>query len=113
MSTIGSKREATELSKSTLFRKYAKTTRADIDPYKKLKPSEFKRSDHYFNLDEYPKIIELNNMADNTAQVHSTVDMVCLCMYMYAYVYIYICIYIDLYRNVELNYMYLQMRAEI
>jgi hypothetical protein len=76
MSTIGSKREATELSKSTLFRKYAKTARTDIDPYKKLKPSEFKYSEHYFNLDEYPKIIELNNMADNTAQVHSTVDMV-------------------------------------
>jgi hypothetical protein len=60
---------------STLYKKYAKSMRHEIDPNRKLRPSEFNREPAHFNVDEYPKIIELNNMADNTAQVNSTVDM--------------------------------------
>ena len=65
------KREDT--AKDAVFRKYAKTSRNDIDPEKKLKPSEFYRTAQNLNIDEYPRIVEYNNMSDNTAQLHSTV----------------------------------------
>ena len=62
-----------ETAKDAVFRKYAKTSRNDIDPEKKLKPSEFYRSAQNLNIDEYPRIVEHNNMSDNTAQLNSTV----------------------------------------
>ena len=62
-------------AKNALYKKYAKTIRYDVDPNRKLRPSEFNKTTAHFNVEEYPKIVELNNMADNTAQVNSTVDM--------------------------------------
>ena len=71
-SRMGTRRE--ELGKDPLFRKYAKIARNDVDPEKKMKPSEFFKAAPNFNLEGYPKIIELNNMADNTADIRSSVD---------------------------------------
>ena len=62
-----------ETAKDAVFRKYAKASRNDIDPEKKLKPSEFYKSAQNLNIDEYPRIVEYNNMSDNTAQLNSTV----------------------------------------
>ena len=69
---MGTKRE--DPNKDPLFRKYAKIARNDFDPEKKMKPSEFFKAAPNFFLEGYPKIIELMNMADNTAEVKSTVD---------------------------------------
>ena len=63
-----------ELAKDPLFRKYAKTARNDVDPDKKLRPSEFFKAPTNFFFDESSRIIELNNMADNTADIRSSVD---------------------------------------
>ena len=61
--------------KSTLYKKYSKSVRLDADPNRKMRPSEFNTSAAHFNAAEYPKIVELNNMADNTQNVNSVVDM--------------------------------------
>jgi hypothetical protein len=70
-SMIATKRD--ETGKDAAIRKYAKTSRNDKDPDKKMKPSEFYNSPQNLNLDDYPRIVELNNMADNTAQLQSSV----------------------------------------
>jgi hypothetical protein len=72
---MSAKRADEGVKMSSLYKKYAKTTRFDPDPTRKLRPSEFNKSAINFNVDDYPKIIELNSMADNTAQVHSAVEM--------------------------------------
>ena len=41
----------------------------------KLKPSDLSKSSVDVAIDDYPMIIEFNNILDNTAQVHSTVDI--------------------------------------
>ena len=70
-SMIATKRD--ETAKDAAIRKYAKTSRNDNDPDKKMKPSEFYNSPQNLNLDDYPRIVELNNMADNTSQLQSSV----------------------------------------
>ena len=69
---MGSKRE--EIMKGSLYRKYTKTARNELDPERKLKPSEFFTTLPNLNVDGYPKIVELNNIADSTADIRSTVD---------------------------------------
>ena len=69
---MGSKRE--ETMKGSLYRKYTKTARNELDPERKLKPSEFFTTLPNLNVDGYPKIVELNNIADSTADIRSTVD---------------------------------------
>ena len=65
----------TSAGKGALYKKYSKSVRLDADPNRKMRPSEFNTSAAHFNAAEYPKIVELNNMADNTQNVNSNVDM--------------------------------------
>jgi hypothetical protein len=55
------------------IRKYNRTSRNVIDPLRKMKPSEFYETPPSLNLDDYPKIVELNIMSDSTAQLQSSV----------------------------------------
>lgn len=64
------------VSKSTTFKKYSKTTASTwIDPSSKLKPSDLSKPAVDIVADDYPMIIEFNNIRDNTFQIHSAVDM--------------------------------------
>ena len=73
MSTLGHSKQKQSTS---LYKKYAKSSEASwIDPMSKLKPSDLSKSSVDVAIDDYPMIIEFNNILDNTAQVHSTVDI--------------------------------------
>lgn len=62
---------------STLnYKKYSKHTASTwLDPSLKLKPSDLSKSSVDVVADDYPIIVEFNNIHDNTCQVHSTVDI--------------------------------------
>ena len=62
-----------QTNKAAVIRKYNRTSRDDIDPLKKMRPSEFYGTPPNLNLDDYPKIIELNIMSESTAQLQSSV----------------------------------------
>ena len=64
-----------ETGNASHFRKYSKSSRSGVEINRHMKPSEFNKSLNQFDADEYPKIIEFNNIADHTSQVHSTVDV--------------------------------------
>lgn len=67
-------KSATE--KFPIYKKYAKSLPQNwLDPTSKLKPSDFSKPAVDISADDYPMIIEFNNMQDNTSQVHSTVDI--------------------------------------
>lgn len=62
-----------QTNKAAVIRKYNRTSRDDIDPLKKMRPSEFYGTPPNLNLDDYPKIVELNIMSESTAQLQSSV----------------------------------------
>jgi hypothetical protein len=63
-------------TKVPVYKKYAKTLPQNwLDPSSKLKPSDFAKPSIDIFADDYPMIIEFNNMHDNTSQTHSTVDI--------------------------------------
>ena len=62
--------------KAPIYKKYAKSLPQNwLNPSTKLKPSDFSKPSIDVVADDYPMIIEFNNMQDNTSQVHSTVDI--------------------------------------
>jgi hydrocephalus-inducing protein len=62
--------------KDTGFKKYSKSSAQDwIDPSAKLKPSDLSKSALDIIVDDYPMILEFNNIKDNTFQIHSNVDI--------------------------------------
>ena len=62
--------------KVPIYMKYANTvSQSWLDPIAKLKPSDLVKPSIDINADDYPMIIEFNNMADNTTYVHSVVDI--------------------------------------
>jgi hypothetical protein len=70
--TIGKSKEV----KVPVYMKYANTvSQSWLDPSSKLKPSDLVKPSIDVSADDYPMIIEFNNMPDNTSQVHSTVDI--------------------------------------
>jgi hypothetical protein len=59
-----------------LYKKYTKSATSTFDPSVKLRPSDLcSTSSLNIAVNDYPKIVEFNNIADNTAQVHSSVDI--------------------------------------
>jgi len=59
-----------------MYKKYSKLISTNwLDPSSKLKPSDLCKSSVDVVADDYPKIIEFNNIQDNTCQVHSNVDI--------------------------------------
>lgn len=59
-----------------IYMKYANTVSQNwLDPLAKLKPSDLVKPSIDVSIDDYPMIIEFNNMSDNTSNVHSTVDI--------------------------------------
>lgn len=60
--------------KSSTVKKYSKSA-AWLDPSIKLKPSDLAQSSLNMSVDEYPMILQFNNIQDNSAQVHSSVDI--------------------------------------
>ncbi len=46
-----------------------------VDPSRKLKPSELAVSSATFSSEDYPMIVKFNNLLDNSANLHSTVDI--------------------------------------
>jgi len=59
-----------------VYKKYAKSFPQNwSDPITKLKPSDLSKPSVNLVADDYPMIIEFNNMQDNTSQIHSTVDI--------------------------------------
>lgn len=66
----------TKQGSAPIYKKYAKTQESNwIDPTSKLKPSDLSKSSVDVAADDYPMIIEFNNILDNTSQVHSSVDI--------------------------------------
>lgn len=62
-----------QTNKAPNIRKYNRTSRNVIDPLRKMKPSEFYETPPSLNLDDYPKIVELNIIPESTAQLQSSV----------------------------------------
>ena len=59
-----------------LYKKYTKSATSTFDPCVKLRPSDLcSTSSLNIAVNDYPKIVEFNNIADNTAQVRSSVDI--------------------------------------
>lgn len=62
--------------KIPIYMKYAKgATQRWLDPSAKLKPSDLTKPFLDVDPEDYPLITSFNNMADNTVQTHSTVDL--------------------------------------
>lgn len=69
-------RSANSEHKAPIYMKYAKSSPQNwLNPSSKLKPSDFSKPSIDVNAEDYPMIIEFNNMQDNTSQVHSTVEI--------------------------------------
>ena len=67
--------KATE-TKVPIYMKYANTVSQNwLDPAAKLKPSDLSKPSIDIAAEDYPMIIEFNNMQDNTSYVHSVVDI--------------------------------------
>lgn len=63
-------------SKLPIYLKYSTTaTQTWLDPSAKLKPSDLSKPSLDVNPDDYPLIVQFNNLMDNCAQVHSNVDI--------------------------------------
>ena len=59
-----------------IYKKYAKESSMTwIDPSSRLKPSDLSKPALDIIADDYPLIIEFNNIKDNTSQIHSSVDI--------------------------------------
>lgn len=59
-----------------IYMKYAKSvTQNWLNPHARLKPSDLVKPAIDVAVDDYPMIIEFNNMPDNTSQTHSIVDI--------------------------------------
>jgi hypothetical protein len=59
-----------------IYKKYAQTAEHNwLDPSFKLKPSDMSKPSLDVNPEDFPLIIEFNNVMDNTNHVHSTVDI--------------------------------------
>jgi hypothetical protein len=66
----------TSESKVPIYKKYANTTPLNwLDPSARLKPSDLSKPSIDIIATDYPKILRLNSISDNTSQVHSTVDL--------------------------------------
>ena len=57
-----------------IYKKYNKIN-PGVDPTTKLKPSDLSQSIVNVSGDDYPMIVEFVNILDNTAQIHSTVEI--------------------------------------
>eukprot|EP01031_Cornospumella_fuschlensis_P035773 gene35773-43390_t len=65
-----------EETRVPVYKKYAATAESNwLDPAQKLKPSDLSKPSLDVVPEDYPMIIEFNNVMDNTSQVHSTVDI--------------------------------------
>ena len=59
-----------------IFKKYAhKGVQNWLDPSIKLKPSDLEKPSLNVSADDYPMIVEFNNLQDNSSQVRCTVDI--------------------------------------
>ena len=58
-----------------IYKKYDRVMEYGRDPEKRLRPSDMAKSAINISGDDYPMIIELVNILDNTSQIHSTVDI--------------------------------------
>jgi hypothetical protein len=73
---MSSKTKARENLKIPVYKKYAKSYPLNFqDPSVRLKPSDLAKPSIDVVADDYPMIVEFNNMEDNTSQIHSTVDI--------------------------------------
>ncbi len=62
--------------KVPIYKKYANTVPLNwLDTSVRLKPSDLAKPSIDIIASDYPKILKLNSMSDNTSQVHSTVDL--------------------------------------
>ncbi len=62
--------------KVPVYKKYAgKGVQDWLDPSTKLKPSDLEKPSLDVSAEDYPLIIEFNNLKDNSSQVHSTVSI--------------------------------------
>jgi hypothetical protein len=68
--------EKSKEAKVPVYMKYADTvSQSWLDPAAKLKPSDLVKPSINVAAEDYPMIIEFNNMPDNTSYVHSVVDI--------------------------------------
>ena len=59
-----------------IYQKYSKvSSMAYIDPSTRLKPSDLIKPALDVVADDYPMIIEFNNLQDNSSQIHCMVDI--------------------------------------
>jgi hypothetical protein len=59
-----------------IYKKYADSVPLNwLDPSVRLKPSDLSKPSIDITASDYPKIVSLNTISDNTSQVHSTVDL--------------------------------------
>lgn len=59
-----------------IYMKYARTaTQSWLDPSTKLRPSDLVKPSLDINPEDYPLIVEFNNVLDHTSQFHSDVDL--------------------------------------
>ena len=71
-----SKALKTSEMKVPIYKKYANNVPMHwLDPSVRLKPSDLAKPSIDIVASDYPKILKLNSMSDNTSQVHSTVDL--------------------------------------
>ena len=76
MSGNAMKAHGTKKPKVPVYKKYAGTGVQDwLDPSTKLKPSDLEKPSLDVSAEDYPLIIEFNNLKDNSSQVHSTVSI--------------------------------------
>lgn len=70
-----SKKSATD-TKVPIYMKYSDSvSQSWLNPASRLKPSDLVKPSIDVVVEDYPMIIEFNNMPDNTSQVHSVVDI--------------------------------------
>lgn len=63
-------------TKVPIYKKYANTVPSNwLDPSVRLKPSDLAKPSIDIVASDFPKILRLNTISDNTSQVHSTVDL--------------------------------------
>lgn len=59
-----------------IYKKYAKSLPQNwLDPKSRLKPSDLIKPAINLAADDYPMIVEFNNIQDNTSQIHCAVDV--------------------------------------
>ena len=78
-SAVGNAKHATKKASTgqvPVYKKYTGNAEQNwLDPSAKLKPSDLEKPSLNVSADDYPLIIEFCNLQDNSAQVHTTVEI--------------------------------------